>query len=82
MIGLLPLTGECTMSKSITQRIIDDLTEDIRSGRLNPGDKIPSARELREKYDDCSISPVAAAVRTLKALGLIEGVPGVGVFVK
>lgn len=74
-------TREYNVAISITQKIIDDLTEDIRSGRYRPGEKIPSATELRATYE-CSISPVRDAIRWLKARGLVEGSPGVGVYVK
>lgn len=74
-------TREWTMAISKTQKIIDDLTADIESGRLRPGDQLPSAAELRATYD-VSISPVRDAIRWLKAVGLVEGSPGVGVFVR
>lgn len=81
MIESLLRTRESVMAVSKTQRIIDDLTGDIRAGRLKPGEQIPSAAELREKYA-VSITVVRRAVDNLKAVGLVEGVPGVGVFVK
>lgn len=81
MIEFSLRTREYNVAISITQKIIDDLTEDIRSGRLRPGEKIPSATELRATYG-CSISPVRDAIRWLKAVGLVEGSPGVGVYVK
>jgi GntR family transcriptional regulator len=73
--------GERTMATSKTQRIIDDITGQIEAGRLRPGDQLPSAAELRAQYE-VSITVVRAAVNWLKAVGLVEGVPGVGVFVK
>jgi DNA-binding GntR family transcriptional regulator len=73
--------GEHTMATSKTQRIIDDITSQIEAGQLRPGDQLPSAAELRAQYE-VSITVVRAAVNWLKAVGLVEGVPGVGVFVK
>ncbi len=69
------------MATSKTQRLIDDITSQIEAGQLRPGDQLPSAAELRAQYD-VSITVVRSAVNWLKAVGLVEGVPGVGVFVK
>ena len=68
------------MSYSKTQRIIDAITEQIRSGTLSSGDKLPAARELRAEYD-CSQQVVRTALDRLRASGLIVTVPGVGAFV-
>ena len=68
------------MAKSKTQLIIDDITAQITSGRLKPGDRLPSTAELRAQYD-VSITVVRNAVQWLKAKGLVEGLSGVGVFV-
>nr|WP_212825422.1 winged helix-turn-helix domain-containing protein [Catellatospora sp. TT07R-123] len=80
MVHLSPRTREKHVAKSKTQTIIDDLTEQIGSGRLKPGDQLPSTAELRQQYG-VSITVVRNAVNWLKALGLVEGLPGVGVFV-
>jgi GntR family transcriptional regulator len=68
------------VAKSKTQHLIDDITAQIESGRLQPGDRIPSTAELRIQYD-VSITVVRNAVQWLKAKGLVEGLSGVGVFV-
>ncbi|MEV1288332.1 winged helix-turn-helix domain-containing protein [Micromonospora sp. NPDC049679] len=62
------------------QRIVDDVVADIEAGRLKPGDKLPSGRELREKYE-VSAMVVRTAVTILRDRGLVESVSGVGVFV-
>ncbi len=69
------------MATSKTQRIINDVTSQIEAGQLRPGDQLPSAAELRAQYG-VSITVVRSAINWLKAVGLVEGVPGVGVFVK
>lgn len=66
--------------QSKTQQIIDWLEEEIRSGRSKPGERIPSARQLRERFG-WSGTPVRQAVDNLKARGWLVGAPGVGVFV-
>lgn len=68
------------MASSKTRQMIDDLTEQIASGRLKPGDRLPSNTQLREQYG-VSITVVRGAMQWLKAAGLVEGVHGVGVFV-
>lgn len=68
------------MAKSKTQQVIDDITGQIESGQLQPGDRLPSTAELRIQYG-VSITVVRNAVQWLKAKGLVEGLSGVGVFV-
>jgi DNA-binding FadR family transcriptional regulator len=67
-------------SRSKTHQIIAAIEARILSGELKPGDRIPSARELREQFD-ASATPVRDAVNHLKARGVVVGEPGVGVFV-
>ncbi len=65
---------------SKTRAIIDDITRQIRDGVFAPGDRLPSAAELRARYG-VSITVVRGAVRWLQAIGRVQGVRGVGVFV-
>ncbi|GAA4694004.1 winged helix-turn-helix domain-containing protein [Phytohabitans rumicis] len=68
------------MARSKTQQVIDDISAQIASGQLKPGDRLPSTAELRAQYG-VSITVVRNAVQWLKAKGLVEGLSGVGVFV-
>ncbi len=68
------------MVTSKTRAIIDDITRQIEDEVLKPGDRLPSAARLCEQYE-VSITVVRDAVLWLKAIGLVQGVPGVGVFV-
>ncbi|HET6482201.1 MAG TPA: winged helix-turn-helix domain-containing protein [Actinoplanes sp.] len=68
------------VARSKTQQVIDDITGQIESGQLRPGDRLPSTAELRSQYG-VSITVVRNAVQWLKAKGLVEGLSGVGVFV-
>ncbi|WDZ86824.1 winged helix-turn-helix domain-containing protein [Micromonospora cathayae] len=68
------------MPTSKTQKIINDLTERIESGELEPGAQLPSTAELRAQYG-VSITVVRGAINWLKAKGMVEGMSGVGVFV-
>lgn len=74
---------------SKTQTLINYLLGEIEAGRLKPGEKIPSATELRSiaaelvrEDKPVSITVVREAVNYLKATGVLEGLSGVGVFVK
>lgn len=62
------------------QRIAHDITEQIRTGQIRPGDRLPSARKLMDQYQ-CSITPVREAISALKIMGLVVGQPGVAVYV-
>lgn len=81
MVELLRGPGSITMPTSKTQQLIDWISAEISSGRLKVGDKLPSAAELRAQHD-VSITVVREATNYLKATGVLEGVPGVGVYVK
>lgn len=63
------------------ERLADAIRQQIKTGELKPGDKLPSIRELKEIYN-VSYGPVRAAMLVLKAEGLVEGEPGVAVYVK
>lgn len=61
-------------------RIADDIRRQIRSGDLRPGDRVPSARRLRQERGVA----IATATKVLAALqqeGLVQAVPGVGTVV-
>ena len=74
---------------SKTQKLVNYILNEISTGRLRPGAKIPSATELRViggtledvEEERVSITVVREAINYLKATGVLVGVPGVGVFV-
>lgn len=57
-----------------------DLRRQIQAGLLKPGDKLPSTKELADKYDTSPVT-VRRAVETMIELGELTGRQGVGVFV-
>jgi len=67
-------------AEAVYQTIIDDIRRDIASGKLKPGDKLPSINELRAQYE-CSAEPVKTALRMLSAAGDTIGHQGRGTFV-
>ena len=67
-------------ARPIYTQIVDGFREQIRSGILQIGDKLPSVRELATTL---TINPntIQRAYRELEAAGWIATVPGKGCFV-
>lgn len=66
--------------RPLVRRIQDRLREQIRSGELEPGSKLPSMRRLADEFS-CSLGIVKQAVNTLVAQGYLRSSPRRGVFV-
>lgn len=62
------------------QVVFDTLREEIRSGRLPAGGRVPSEAELVERFGASRIT-VGRAVRDLQQLGLVERRVGSGTYV-
>jgi GntR family transcriptional regulator len=58
-----------------------ELLDEIRSGRLAPGDQVPTEPQLIDKYQ-VSRTTVRRALRDLETMGLIDRQPGRGSFVR
>jgi DNA-binding GntR family transcriptional regulator len=52
----------------------------IESGKLAPGQQLPSVIKLAEQYE-LAVPTVRKAIAKLKSEGLVTGVPGYGTFV-
>ena len=67
-------------ARPIYTQIVDNFRMQIASGILQPGDKLPSVRELAGML---SINPntIQRAYREMEAEGLIQTIPGKGCFV-
>ncbi|MEV4386921.1 winged helix-turn-helix domain-containing protein [Micromonospora sp. NPDC049580] len=61
-------------------QLADQIREQIASGELAPGDKLPSTAQLRAEHG-VSAGVVRQAILVLQTQGLVEGVHGLGVFV-
>ncbi|MER5335595.1 winged helix-turn-helix domain-containing protein [Micromonospora sp. NPDC002717] len=61
-------------------RLADHIRQQIASGELVPGDKLPSTAQLCQEHGVSTIV-VRQAIFALRTEGLVEGVQGVGVFV-
>ncbi len=66
--------------KSIYEQIVDGFKEEIVTGKLSPGDQLPSVRDLSAKL---TVNPntIQKAFRALEAAGYIYPVTGRGNFV-
>jgi DNA-binding FadR family transcriptional regulator len=63
-----------------TRAVADDIAEQIRSGRLAAGYRLPPYLALAEAYH-VSLSTVQRAIALLQARGLVRGRRGNGVYV-
>lgn len=61
--------------------IISDISDKIAKGILKPGDLLPSERELAEQFQ-LSRVPVREALKILEFLGVLNLVPGKGMYVQ
>jgi GntR family transcriptional repressor for pyruvate dehydrogenase complex len=67
-------------SPSRTAQLAERIGRDIRAGRLQPGEKLPTEQELIASYH-VSRTVVREAMATLRSEGLIVSRQGAGVFV-
>ena len=63
------------------RRLAEELRRDIADGRLPPGDRIPSIRQLAERHGIAPMT-VKSALRELQDEGLVRTDPGRGTFVR
>jgi GntR family transcriptional regulator len=68
------------MTTPMYQLIAQELREQIQSGKLLPGDQVPTEFELRDRYGT-SRNTVRDAIKRLTSQGLVETRPGQGTFV-
>ena len=64
----------------IYEQIVSQIEDQIVSGALEVGDRLPPERELAEQFQ-VSRSAVREAVKALQEKGLVEVLPGKGTFV-
>ena len=63
------------------RQIVAKLADDIRTGKLSPGDRLPTHRELAEEYG-ISLGTATKVYAELDAMGLTVGEVGRGTFVR
>ncbi|MFI6653201.1 GntR family transcriptional regulator [Streptomyces sp. NPDC050529] len=69
-------------TRSPHQKIAAELRRLITRGDLTPGSKLPSTAELMEQHGGVANTTIQKALQMLKSEGLLEGLPGKGVFVR
>ena len=67
--------------KPVYLQLADQIRHAAASGRLRPGDALPSLRPLAEELR-INRNPIAKAYAELEAQGVIETLPGKGCFLK
>ena len=67
-------------NKPIYKQLVDEILEDIKQGRLNPEDKLPTERELAERLG-ISRGTVKKAYKELADNGVIEVIQGSGSYI-
>lgn len=72
---------EVTDERSLYEQVADRIQALISEGTLQPGDRLPSVRKLREQLS-VSVSTVMEAYRLLEDRGLISARPQSGYYVK
>ncbi|MEU4209930.1 winged helix-turn-helix domain-containing protein [Streptomyces sp. NPDC026206] len=60
--------------------VADEIRKQIRSGRIKPGERVPSSRDLEAEYEIANMT-ARSALRLLRDEGLIYSTPGRGNFV-
>ena len=69
------------ISKPAYMRIADQIEQQIRSGKLKPGEKLESIRQLA-KTEGVSINTVRSAMEVLSQTGLVTSLPRKGLIVQ
>lgn len=72
--------GMVQRGRPLYEQVADALREEIREGRYRPGDKLPSERELTERFEVSKMT-VRAAIVQLRGEGLVTSRVGYAVLV-
>src|SRR6187549_1095214 len=65
---------------TVVESIVEQLVRQIQAGRLKPGDKLPSERQLIDMLN-VGRSSIREALQGLAAIGVVESRAGQGSFV-
>lgn len=72
------------MTRSVPSRphdIADDLRQQITTGRIQPGERLPSETDLADRYEVSTLT-LRSALAALQGEGLVEKIHGKGNFVR
>lgn len=67
--------------KKVSELVLEKLIEMIKSGEIPPNSKLPTEKELTEKFGVSRV-PIREALSVLEASGIIESKQGGGNWVK
>jgi GntR family transcriptional regulator, transcriptional repressor for pyruvate dehydrogenase complex len=67
--------------KKVYHQIIEQIQKAIQSGQLKPGDRLPSERDLAERFQ-VSRTTIKEAITVMEAIGVLEIRTGIGTFVR
>jgi GntR family transcriptional repressor for pyruvate dehydrogenase complex len=76
-----PLAFETVHRGRVYEQVLRQIQEQIATGRLKPGDKLPPERDLAERFQ-VSRSSVRDAIRVLELMGLVRSRQGEGTVVR
>jgi GntR family transcriptional repressor for pyruvate dehydrogenase complex len=81
MADRISVRGDGSGATPVAERVVSYLWRMIRRGRLKPGDRLPTERDLA---DDIGVSrhSVRAALQFLTAMGVIRSRQGAGTFIQ
>jgi GntR family transcriptional repressor for pyruvate dehydrogenase complex len=65
----------------VYRAIVDQIREQIATGRIKPGDRLPPERELAELFK-ASRNSVRDAIRVLEQMGMIDSRQGDGTYIR
>lgn len=68
-------------TRKIYEQIIDQIVQLVAEGHLKPGDRLPSERELVERFE-VSRASIREAISALEMMGLIEVRSGEGTYIR
>jgi len=68
-------------TKKIYEQIVDQIGKLVAGGQLKPGDRLPSERELVERFQ-VSRASIREAISALEMMGLIEVRSGEGTYIR
>lgn len=68
-------------TRKIYEQIVDQIAQLVAEGHLKPGDRLPSERELVERFQ-VSRASIREAISALEMMGLIEVRSGEGTYIR
>src|SRR3546814_2822984 len=68
-------------TKKVNEEIVHQIKRSIQEGKLKPGEKMPSGRELAEQFN-ASRASVREALSAMEMMGIISIHPGEGSYVR